>query len=111
MSKQSSSSGKIKGLYLRGNIFWLTHGSGQNRVQMSLETSDEIEAIEKARKVIADPQLNTSNGYLAEVAKYTQYKLDKGTWTVNSKSSKELVLQMFGEALEYKDIPLITTRA
>lgn len=42
-----SSSERLAGLYLRGKIFWFTHGTGKNRLQVSLETSDEAEAIQK----------------------------------------------------------------
>jgi hypothetical protein len=38
---------------LRGNIFWLTHGSGRKRVQISRETQDYADAVTKAREILA----------------------------------------------------------
>jgi len=46
---------KLRGIYLRGNIFWLTHGSGPNRKQVSLETSDFAKAVAKAQKFLDNP--------------------------------------------------------
>ena len=111
MKQRNSAKGKIKGLYLRGNIFWLTHGSGKSRIQMSLETSDEIVAIEKARKVVADPELCPTSGFKAEVLAYADERYARGHWTENSRSSKLVVLQKFGEALENPEPTEVTTPA
>ncbi len=43
-----SSPERLGGLCFRGKIFWFNHGTGKNRLQLSLETSDEAEAMKKA---------------------------------------------------------------
>lgn len=60
-NQQTSSSKKLKGIYLRGNIYWFTHGTGACSTQVSLETDDEAEAIKKALLVLDNPELNPCN--------------------------------------------------
>jgi hypothetical protein len=96
-------------LYLRGKIFWFSHGSGKNRLQVSLETSDEADAIQKATAILENPELNPCNGFLKEMNRYADEKVSDGTWTGNSRSSKLSILKMFGDDLGFKDLPDITT--
>ena len=67
---QKSSPERLSGLYLRGKIFWFNHGTGKNRLQVSLETSDEAEAIKKATLILENPELNPCNGFLKEMNRY-----------------------------------------
>ena len=103
----SSTKKKLKGIYLRGNIFWFRHGTGKNRLQVSLETGDESEAVEKAEAILENPELNKCDGFLKELNRYADEQMAEGTWTANSRSSKMTVLQMFAEDLEFKDLPEI----
>ena len=103
----SSTTKKLKGVYLRGNIFWFRHGTGKNRLQVSLETQDEAEAIDKARAILENPELNPCNGFLTELNRYADEQVANGTWTANSRGSKTAVLRMFGEDLGFKDLPEI----
>jgi len=109
--QQKSSPERLKGLYLRGKTFWFSHGTGKNRLQVSLETSDEADAIQKAKVILANPQLNPCNGFLREMNRYADEKVSDGIWTGNSHISKTSVLKMFGEDLGFKDLPDITTEA
>jgi integrase len=107
--QQMSSTKKLKGIYLRGNIFWFTHGTGEGRLQVSLETSDEAEAIQKAQAILDNPELNPCNGFLTELNRYGTAKVADGTWTKNSHTSKTAILKMFGEDMGFKDLPDIKT--
>jgi integrase len=103
----SSTTKKLKGVFLRGNIFWFRHGTGKNRLQVSLETRDEAEAIDKARVILENPELNPCNGFLTELNGYADEQVANGTWTANSRGSKTAVLRMFGEDMGFKDLPEI----
>ena len=53
MSKRKSQSGKIKGIYQRGNTFWYGRMVNGKRIQRSLETDDYGEAVVKALEIRA----------------------------------------------------------
>jgi integrase len=99
---------KLRGIYQRGNIFWLTQGSGGNRIQKSLETSDYAEAVAKAQEILNNPVLNTTNGFLADLNDFINEQVKNGVWTKNSKNTKTSVLMMFGEDLGLPPLPKIT---
>jgi hypothetical protein len=107
--QQKSSAERLKGLYLRGKIYWFAHGTGKNRLQESMENSDEAEAIKKAKLILENPELNPCNGFLREMNRYADEKVSDGPRTGNSHISKTSVLKMFGEDLGFKDLPDITT--
>jgi hypothetical protein len=62
----SSRAQKIRGICLRGNVFWFTRRTGKHRLQVSLETGSGAEAVEKARTILENPVLNLGNGFLKE---------------------------------------------
>lgn len=61
---------KIRGIYLRGKIYWFTHGTGKRRLQVSLETSDYAEAVKRAQAILDNPLLNSTDGFKAELDKF-----------------------------------------
>ena len=107
--RQNSTPERLAGLYLRGKIFWFNHGTGKNRLQVFLDTSDEAEAIKKATVIIENTELNPCNGFLKEMNRYADEKLDDRTWTGNSRKSKTSIPKMFGGDLGFKDLPDIKT--
>jgi hypothetical protein len=100
---------KIKGIYQRGNIFWLTHGSGKHRLQESLKTSDYADAVAKAKEILNQPLLNTTTGFKPDLADYAENQTKNGVWTRNSRKSKYSALLMFGEDLNWTPLPALTT--
>ena len=100
---------KIKGIYQRGNIFWLTQGSGKHRIQKSLETSDYADAVTKAKEILNQPLLNTTTGFKPDLDDYADDQTKNGVWTKNSRKSKYSVLLMFGEDLNWTPLPALTT--
>jgi hypothetical protein len=99
---------KIKGIYQRGNIFWLTHGSGKHRLQESLKTSDYADAVAKAKEILNQPLLNTTTGFKPDLDDYAENQTKNGVWTRNSRKSKYSVLLMFGEDLNWTPLPALT---
>ena len=102
------SSRKLRGIYQRGNIFWLTRGSGARRLQVSLETTDYAEAVNKAQTLLASPLLNPSAGFKADLDRFAAEQTQNRVWTKNSRSSKSSVLTMFGEDLGWPPLPRLT---
>lgn len=100
---------KIKGIYARGNIFWLTHGTGKRRLQVSLGTSDYPEAVAKAQAILNQPLLNTTTGFKPDLEDFADAQTSDGVWTAKSRKSKYSVLLMFGEDLGWPSLPTITT--
>jgi len=100
---------KIKGIYARGNTFWLTHGSGKRRLQISLETSDYAEAVAKAPEILNQPLLNPTEGFKPELDDFADEQVKAGKWTEKSRKSKYSVLLMFGEDIDWAPLPAITT--
>lgn len=99
---------KIRGIYLRGKTYWLTHGSGKRRMQVSLETSDYATAVANAQAILDQPLLNTTEGFKADLDSYAEAQVRDNVWTANSKNSKCSVLLMLGEDLDWTPLPKIT---
>jgi hypothetical protein len=86
--QQKPSAQRLKGLNLRGKIFWFNHGTGKNQLQVSMETSDEADAIRKARVNIENPELNPCNRFLREMTRYAHEKVShfRATGSASPKS-------------------------
>lgn len=69
----------MQGVSLRGRIYWLRFSVGGVRRCISLETTDEAEAITKARELMADGPLAASGSWENEVEWYlSKRKRDGG---------------------------------
>jgi len=101
---------KIRGIYLRGNVYWLTQGSGKRRLQVSLETADYATAVTKAQALINHPLLNSTTGFKADLDAFADFQTGANIWTKKSRKSKYAVLLMFGEDLNFTPLAKITTR-
>ena len=49
--------GKVKGIYLRGGVFWYARQVNGRRTWISLETNDYAEAVQRAREIMQRPEL------------------------------------------------------
>jgi integrase len=103
MSKRKSQSGKIKGIYPRGNIFWYSRMVKGQRVQMSLETSDYAEAVTKALDIRADPFLITADPLGAEIEAFIGYKERQNEYSPASAESKRYALKEFASFVKKAD--------
>lgn len=61
--------GRIKGLYLRGDIYWFAKQVNRRRSMVSLETRDYVEAVQRAREIMDAPELQPAQSFRAEVAR------------------------------------------
>jgi len=58
----------------------------------TLETSDYVEAVQKAAAIISRPKLNPTQGLKADIDTFVQYQLAHHNWTKASAQSKQTVL-------------------
>lgn len=97
MSNRKNKSEDMKGIYLRGNIYWyappMRHGKHEPYV--TLETSDLTEAIKRAKEIRENPLLSASEGLEQEAKNCAAYKLRMKEWTEASVESKQAVLRAF----------------
>ena len=65
--------GKVKGIYLRGGVFWYTRQVNGRRTWISLETNDYAEAVQRAREIMERPELQPAQALLAEAERFLKY--------------------------------------
>src|SRR5882762_6508853 len=108
MRKRKSQSGKIRGIYRRGNTFWYQRMVKGQRVQMSLRTNDYGEAVIKALEVRADPFLATADPLRSEIEAFIKHKLQQNEYSPASAESKRYALKEFASFIKKADPATIT---
>jgi integrase len=108
MNKRKSQTGKIRGIYPRGNLFWYGRMVSGKRVQVSLETSDYGEAVTKALDIRADPFLITADPLRAEIEAFIDYKMRQNEYSPASAESKRYALKEFASFVKKADPSTIT---
>jgi site-specific recombinase XerD len=93
------SKGKIRGIYLRGDVFWFTKQVNGRRSHVSLETKDYAEAVQRATEVADRPELQPSRAMDAEIQRFIEYKLRSNRYSPASADSKRYILQEFADTL------------
>jgi len=93
MNHNSTASGRLKGIYLRGKCFWYRYSHEGHQYRVSLDTESEGEAITKALKIRANPVLAGANLLSEEIKTYCKTKREDGVYTRNSADSREAVLK------------------
>ena len=86
---------RIRGLYLRGSIYWLNFSRNGRRCFVSLETGELSEAIKRAATVRASPALSESRPFEAEIEHFLSYKIRTGRFTRSTASMSGYVLRAF----------------
>ncbi|HEV2208594.1 MAG TPA: site-specific integrase [Verrucomicrobiae bacterium] len=104
MSSNSSTNGRLKGVYLRGKVFWYRYSYEGHQYRVSLETDDEAQAITKALRVQANPVLAGADPLSEEITKYVAVKQEEGTYTRNSADSREAVLRAWTADRALKEV-------
>ncbi|KAB2643758.1 MAG: hypothetical protein DVB27_12965 [Verrucomicrobia bacterium] len=71
-----------KGIYLKHGVYWLAGRMvrGVRRPHISLQTTELVEAINRAAKIRAAPELNPSAGLAGEVEAFLAAKLKAKTY-------------------------------
>lgn len=63
-----------RGIYKRGDVFWLNFQRAGDRHFISLETGDEIEAIRRAQRLRTGPELGTKSAISADIDEFLRHK-------------------------------------
>jgi integrase len=100
----SSTTERLKGIFLRGKIFWYRYSFQRRQYRVSLETTDESEAITKALAIAADPVLSGAEPIREEVKLYLSSKRAEGKYTRNSADSRQAVLNAWIRARKFTDV-------
>src|SRR5437660_11589265 len=83
--------GRIRGIYLRGEIYWFGKMVNGRRSIVSLETRDYAEAVERAREILERPELALT----AEVQRFLKHKFETNRFSKASADTKAYVLNLF----------------
>jgi hypothetical protein len=65
--------GKFRGIYLRGDVYWLGKQINKRRTIVSLETRDYAEAVARAREILERPELQTAQSFSSEIDRFLKY--------------------------------------
>jgi integrase len=95
MSKRKSQGKKLRGIYLRGNIYWYQRMINGQRIQTSLGTSDYGEAAIKALEIRADPFLAAADPLDSEIDAFIKHKVQQNEYSPASAASKRYALREF----------------
>jgi len=109
MKRNSSTDGRLKGVYLRGKKFWYRYGYERRQYRVPLDTEDEAAAITKALRIRANPLLTGANPLAEEIKAYLAIKQEKGDYTRNSADSRGPVLRAWISNRNLKEVREINT--
>jgi integrase/recombinase XerD len=104
MSSNSSTSQRLKGIFLRGKKFWFRYSYGGHQYRIPLDTEDEAQAITKAFKVQANPLLAGADPLSHEIKNYVGQKQEEGIYTRNSADTREAVLNAWANDRKLKEV-------
>ncbi len=88
-----------RGIYRRGNVYWLALQKNGTRHFITLETSDEAEAVKRARAIRENFTLTESAPLVAEVQRFIAYKVRQQEYTRSSEVTKRNKLLLFAASL------------
>jgi integrase len=89
----------MRGIYRRGNVYWMAIQRHGVREFISLETDDPAEAVRKAQLIREAPSLNDSSPLRAEIARFIAYKVRMNEYTPSSALTKRNKLLLFAKAM------------
>jgi len=95
--------GRVKGIYLRGETYWFAKQVNGRRSFISLETSDYIAAVQRAREIVESPELQPAQSFIAEAERFLKHKYETNRYSKMSAQSKRSCLSMFADSV--KDTP------
>ena len=100
--------GRIKGLYLRGEIYWFAKQVNGRRSMLSLATRDYVEAIQRAREIVDRPELQPARSFRAEADRFLKYKRETNRFSRQSAESKRSCLGLFADSVNNIPPPSVT---
>ena len=87
---------KMRGLHLRGKIYWYAKMVNGARTRVSLETEDQGEAVAKVLAMRQQPDLVPINSYIKEVKSYVRDQVIRGKLSHMFAPTRESSLRLFG---------------
>jgi integrase len=87
----------MRGIYRRGNIYWLARQVDKKRHFISLETADPVEALSRAEEIRNQGILESGTILCHTVERYIRYCRERGEWTLSTERSKGYVLKSFAK--------------
>jgi hypothetical protein len=99
----------VKGIYLRGEIYWFGKQVNGRRSIVSLETRDYAEAVQRAREIMERPELQPAQEVMAEVERFLKHKYETNRFSKMSVESKGSILRMFAESVKNISPAQVTT--
>jgi len=100
---------ETNGIYKRGNVFWLKWQEGGKRHYVSLETSDAIDAITRAREVRKAPILQSSLGLKADITRYLETKVRLNIFSRGTARITRAALDEFADNSAHAETKAVTT--
>jgi integrase len=88
-----------RGIYRRGNVFWLTVQKDGTRHFITLETTDPVEAVKRAASIRETLTLAASEPLAAEVRRFIAYKVRQQEYTRSTEITKRNKLLLFAASL------------
>jgi integrase len=98
------------GIIKRGNVFWFRSQKGGKRAQISLETRDETEAIERVAIIKTSGVLEARTDFNAEVATFLAEKTAMGKHTERSTGWFKETLTPFSKFIGNKPCAQVTQK-
>lgn len=88
-----------RGLYQRGEIWWLSFQRAGKRHWITLETADLAEAMARAQRLRAGPELAAKTGLEADVGKFIAHKVAKNVFSRATARVHGAALEEFAEGV------------
>ena len=93
------SKGKMRGIYLRGDVYWFAKQINGRRSHITLETHDYAEAVQRAIEIAERPELQPARAMDAEIKRFIEYKLATNRYSASSADSKRYTLGEFADSV------------
>ena len=97
--KTSAPASAVKGIYLRGNVYWFAKMIAGKRNFVSLETDDISVAIARARELKDNPVLESGDILIHVVDRYVKHSVKNGEWSLSTERSKGYFLKQWAETM------------
>lgn len=101
--KRLASTGRVRGLFQRGNSFWFRYSHNGHQYRVALKTDDEREAITRALRLQQDPELSPTNTLKREIKEYVADRLATNHWTKNNAYNSQSILMAMADFVEVKE--------
>src|SRR6266516_5897596 len=92
--------GRLKGIYLRGETYWLAKQVNGRRSFISLETNDYVAAVQRAQEIMDSPELQPAQSFIKEAERFLKYKYETNRYSKMSAQSKRSCLSMFADSVK-----------